>query len=136
MWSWKFCNRYAIFFAVNCRGTKQVQFVDFLADDSTETLSSNIKTAIESLTDTNGIFILCDLVGGSPFKTAVTITANEADIRVVGGTNLAMVIEVSLSREFSSLDDLAKQAIEVGRAGIQLFEHKEMIQIESEDDGI
>jgi len=60
---------------------------------------------------------LCDLVGGSPFKTAVTITANEADIRVVGGTNLAMVIEVSLSREFSSLDDLAKQAIEVGEQG-------------------
>ena len=47
--------------------------VDFEATDSTDDLAKKLTDAMDSLKDCEGIIVLSDLAGGSPFKTAVEI---------------------------------------------------------------
>ena len=45
--------------------------IDFTQNDNTKTLEEKMTIAINNFE--NDIIILCDLAGGSPFKTAVTL---------------------------------------------------------------
>ena len=46
------------------------KYVDF-PGDSTEKLSADQHKALDELKDCDGVLVLADLVGGSPFKSAV-----------------------------------------------------------------
>ena len=50
--------------------TENVALVDFEADHSTDTLKANLNKAMDSLKDCDGILVLSDLAGGSPFNNA------------------------------------------------------------------
>lgn len=50
--------------------TENIEYVDFEADHSTETLAHNLNQAFDKLKDCDGVLVLSDLAGGSPFKTA------------------------------------------------------------------
>ena len=75
--------------------TENVALVDFEADHSTETLKANLHNAIDSLKDCDGILVLSDLAGGSPFNNASLCKAERPDqkIEVLAGSNLPMIIE-------------------------------------------
>ena len=49
-------------------------FVDFEADHSTETLTNNLSNALDGLKGCDGVLVLADLAGGSPFKAAVELS--------------------------------------------------------------
>ena len=51
--------------------TENIAYVDFEADHSTETLTENISKALDELKGCDGVLVLSDLAGGSPFKSAV-----------------------------------------------------------------
>ena len=51
--------------------TENIEYVDFEADHSTETLAHNLNQAFDRLKNCDGVLVLSDLAGGSPFKTAV-----------------------------------------------------------------
>ena len=75
--------------------TENVALVDFEADHSTETLTENISKAMDELKNCEGILVLSDLAGGSPFKCAVECKFARPDqkIEVIAGTNLPMLVE-------------------------------------------
>lgn len=114
-----------------------VEYVDFIETDSTETLKEKYMNSINNLNNCNSILALTDLTGGSPFKTLVELKAAvETPLEVIGGTNLAMVLEVSMAKDFiDDLSALAETALEVGKNGIIKFE---LIEHDEEDceDGI
>lgn len=112
-----------------------VEYIDFVENDSTETLKQKYIKALKNLSKCNDILALTDLVGGSPFKTLVELkTEIETPLEVIGGTNLAMILEISMAKDFiDDLSALTSTALEVGKNGIlkfQLFTHEE---IECED---
>ena len=113
-------------------------FVDFEEKDSVEDLTAKLSAAIDSLSNADGILFLCDLTGGSPFKTSVELSIkDDKPMEVIGGANLPMIIELSMAKDFiDSLETLTNMGLSTGKDSIVKFTftaHKE----EAEDeDGI
>lgn len=118
--------------------TENIVYVDFEADHSTETLTENINKGLDELKDCDGVLVLSDLAGGSPFKSAVEckVARPEQAIEVLAGSNLPMLIEGSMAMAaFDSPLDMAQSLIETGKDYIVRFEltvHED----NAEEDGI
>ena len=69
------------------------KYVCFEEGMNTEQLSEKLIAAYNELGDCDGIIVLSDLPGGSPFRTAVesAMTLPEKQIIVLSGTNLPMI---------------------------------------------
>ncbi len=114
------------------------QTVDFVAEHSSNDLEANLTEAIEKLKDCeDGILIFTDLVGGSPFKISVELSMKrEEKIIVISGTNLGMLIETSMSRNFmEDIGALAQMAVNTGKEQVIRYEFKERV-VEEFEDGI
>ncbi len=111
--------------------------VDFLEGQSAEDLSNNIENAINTLKEGGyeNILIFTDLVGGSPFKTAVEIKMKrEENIEVLSGTNLGMVIECTLTKDFAEdFNAFIEQALNTGKSQVIKYEYFERVEDDSED---
>ena len=118
--------------------TENIVYVDFEADHSTDTLTENINKGLGELKDCDGVLVLSDLAGGSPFKSAVECKVARPDqaIEVLAGSNLPMLIEGSMAMAaFDSPLDMAQSLIETGKEYIVRFEltaHED----NAEEDGI
>lgn len=103
--------------------------------DGTQAASygDELRAAINAMrSETDGVLVFVDLLGGTPFNQAMMISQEVADVEVVTGANLPMLIELLLTRGAgSSLEELADQAVEVGQMGIV---HKKLESSASEDD--
>ena len=92
------------------------QYVDFLSEYSVEDLERELNKAIDALKDCDGILVLSDLGGGSPFKTSVVLSMQHENMEVIGGTNLPMLIEMSMARNFvTDVKALADMAVNTGK---------------------
>ena len=112
-----------------------VQYVDFNESDSTETLKEKYYTSLKSLDNCDSILALADLAGGSPFKTLVEVkTEIEKPMEVIGGTNLPMALEISMTKDIiEDLHSLVESALEIGKNGVVKFEFIAHEEVESED---
>ena len=99
--------------------TENIVYVDFEENHSTDTLTENLNKALDELKDCDGVLVLSDLAGGSPFKSAVECKVARPDqaIEVLAGSNLPMLIEGSMAMAaFDSPLDLAQS--QIGRAHV------------------
>ena len=116
-----------------------VALVDFEADHSIETLKENLTNALDSLKEYDGVLVLSDLPGGSPFKTAVELKFERPDqaIEVIAGTNLPLLIASStMTAVFDSPLDLAEAMIPEGKDSIFRFELVARAEESEDEDGI
>ncbi len=110
------------------------QYVDFLPTYSTEDLTAEMTKALEKLNNCEGIIIFTDLMGGTPFNVAAQLGRGNDRIRVLGGTNLPMLVEIVMSRKFmDDLDGLADSVVETGKEQVIKYEFKQVVQEDSED---
>lgn len=77
---------------------EEVKFVDFSESLSTVELKEELQKNLGT-EEQGGTLILCDLLGGTPYNTAVELSANVEKVEVIGGMNLGMLIEAIFSRE-------------------------------------
>ncbi|MFV0379493.1 MAG: PTS galactosamine/N-acetylgalactosamine transporter subunit IIA [Anaerorhabdus sp.] len=116
---------------------KQENFevVDFVQEHSVEDLSNNLLKAIDNLKECSDILVFTDLVGGSPFKTAVEVSMKtESKLTVLGGTNLGMLIECAMARGFmDNPDDLVNIALNTGKDQVIKYEFKKREEDKVED---
>ena len=112
-----------------------MEYVDFVENDSTETLKQKYINSFKNLSNCDSILALTDLTGGSPFKTLVELkTEIETPLEVIGGSNLAMILEVSMAKDFiDDLSELTETALEIGKNGIVKFELLTHEELECED---
>ncbi|NMF25328.1 PTS fructose transporter subunit IIA [Olsenella umbonata] len=100
--------------------------LDFTSLSGTEELEKGMASALESLRlreDVDGVLVLCDLVGGTPFKTAATLGIPLGDVRVVAGVNLGGLVECATQRDaVSGLDELAQLAKDSMKSSVVEFE--------------
>lgn len=116
-----------------------VALVDFEADHSIEILKDNLTKALDSLKEYDGVLVLSDLPGGSPFKTAVELKYERMDqpIEVIAGTNLPLLIASStMTSVFDNPLDLAEAMIPEGKDSIVRFELAAKAEEDEEEDGI
>jgi len=101
-----------------------IEYVDFMESDSTADLEKKLNSALNRLEEAEGVLFLCDLVGGSPFKTAVTLSVQRPDAAVIGGANLTMIIETAIMKDNLTIEELKTMAVNSGKEGIKAFEAK------------
>lgn len=115
-----------------------IKYVKFEEGMSTEQLADQLNAAFDSLKGCDGVLVLADLPGGSPFKTAVECKYARPDqaIEVVAGTNLPMIVTgATLVEDETDPQALADELIELGRECVVNFTLEEH-QDDAEEDGI
>ncbi len=112
-----------------------IEYVDFEETNSIEDLRKKYYASLENLNNCDSILALTDLAGGSPFKTLVEVkTQIEKPLEVIGGTNLPMLLEISMTKDIiDNLESLSESAIEVAKSGVVKFEFIVHEDEESED---
>ena len=116
-----------------------VKYVCFKEGMNTEQLSENLIAAYNSLGECDGIIVLSDLPGGSPFRTAVesSMTLPEKKIIVLSGTNLPMIITAATMASFSDdAESMAEELLFEGKDNVVRFALAERAEAEEEEDGI
>ncbi len=76
-----------------------ISFVNFNETMSTDELETVMRKEICNRAVEDSTLVLCDLVGGTPFKTAAYLSRNIDRVEIIGGMNLAMLIEALFSRD-------------------------------------
>lgn len=88
-----------------------------------EQLKAEIKDAIEHLNTERGVLIFTDLLGGTPFKESVEISLQYDNVKVITGTNTAMLLEAVLMRStITNVRDFAINLKETGRSQVDYFD--------------
>lgn len=80
----------------------------FTEEKGIDDLRDQFKQVIQSIDSSNQWVILCDIMGGSPFKVASEFSFRNEDVSVYYGVNLPLTIEILLSRNEKKLDELIK----------------------------
>ena len=104
--------------------------VDFKSDHSIEDLKENLIKGFDSLKDCDGVLVLSDLPGGSPFQTSVELKYERPDqvIEVISGTNLPLLVScAAMTTLFDNPLNLAEAMIPEGKDGMLRFEYYEKL---------
>ena len=112
--------------------------IDFIEGMNTEELANKYIEAIRNMSSCSGILVLSDLAGGSPFKTAVTVAQSYANIEVIAGTNLPLLLEASMMKNMDDdVTSFANKLINTAQESILRFDLVALkVQQVSSDDGI
>lgn len=86
-------------------------------EDEVVLLKQRVAQKIASLEDGNGVIVLTDIIGGSPFNTCASYL-KEAPIEVLTGVNLPMLIDACELRKDHSLAEMKLRVCQDARAGI------------------
>ena len=117
---------------------EHIKYVCFEEGMGLEELAEKLSAAYNELADCDGIVVLSDLPGGSPFKTAVECSVAHPDkqIVVLSGTNLPMIITGSTMLSFETDPQaLADELLFEGKDNVVRFELAARAE-EEEEDGI
>ena len=117
---------------------EHIKYVCFEEGMGLEDLAEKLSAAYNELADCDGIVVLSDLPGGSPFKTAVECSVAHPDkqIVVLSGTNLPMIITGSTMLSFETDPQaLADELLFEGKDNVVRFELAARVE-EEEEDGI
>ena len=117
---------------------EKIKYVCFEEGMGLEDLAEKLNAAYAELSDCDGIVVLSDLPGGSPFKTAVECAvASGKQIEVLAGTNLPMLITAATMLSFESDPKaLADEVMFEGKDNIVRFELTVPAAQDEEEDGI
>ena len=98
-------------------------------------LEAHIAEALQTMKEAEHILVFCDLLSGSPFNTIVPESMKDRRIKVVYGTNLAMLIETLMERNIGmSWEEILEGIIENGRKQVDFFNEEDLEGCEEEND--
>ena len=83
-------------------------------DDDMEQRRKDILKAVDEVDTGAGVILLTDMFGGTPSNLAISIIEN-ANVEVIAGMNLPMLIKLASVRESHDLRQAAAAAQESGR---------------------
>ncbi|MEL0106744.1 MAG: PTS sugar transporter subunit IIA [Rhodospirillales bacterium] len=89
------------------------------ADDDMEQRRTDILNSVKDVNTGDGVVVLTDMFGGTPSNLAISIMDN-ANVEVIAGVNLPMLIKLASARQEKSLEDAVACAQEAGRKYINI----------------
>jgi mannose PTS system EIIA component len=93
---------------------KQIETIAIGPEDDIEQRRRDIVSAIGKVDNGGGVIVLTDMFGGTPSNLAISIM-NGANIEVIAGINLPMLIKLASVRDTSTLEQAVIQAQDAGR---------------------
>ncbi len=88
-------------------------------EDDMEQRRLQILDCVAEAEEGNGVILLTDMFGGTPSNLAISIL-DKANVEVIAGVNLPMLIKLATVRQTESLEDAAQSAQEAGRKYINI----------------
>lgn len=88
-------------------------------DDDMEERRGQILESISKVDDDKGVILLTDMFGGTPSNLAISVI-EKANVEVIAGVNLPMLIKLASVRGENSLIAAAIQAKDAGRKYINI----------------
>lgn len=112
--------------------------IDFEGSEGEMVLSDRIKEVVERMRPTfDQIFVLCDILGGSPFKCAATLYAVDTNVKILYGANLGMAVELCMRAMTGTgqvnMEMTASQLVEIGRCAIDAYTYVPVQEMHLED---
>jgi len=102
---------------IACIGLQPMDDVDQLVD--------RIQDAVDQVNDGDGVLLLVDLFGASPFNAGGRLFLEKKDhLELVTGMNLPMLVELLVAREGLNLDDASQMVLQAGVSGISRLSDK------------
>lgn len=97
------------------------ELIDWLPFEEGTNLSdyqAQITASVETYGE-EGLLILTDFKGGTPFNVSMLLSQGNPQVAVLAGTNLAMILEaIDQAPTASSVTDLADHLVVIGRQGL------------------
>lgn len=81
--------------------------------------TSGIDAKIKELDDGDGVLLLVDIVGGSPFNVCAMALSKNSQCECITGLNLPMLVGALDAREYMSLKELKTELISNAKDGIR-----------------
>ncbi len=98
---------------------KKIRSICIGVDDDMERRRADILEAIEEVGGTDGVILLTDMFGGTPSNLAISVM-EQANVEVIAGVNLPMLIKLAALRDKASLPEAVAGAQEAGRKYINV----------------
>ena len=83
-------------------------------EDDMEKRRAEILESITKTDDGGGVILLTDMFGGTPSNLAISVM-DKANVEVIAGVNLPMLIKLASVRTNNSIDEAAQAAQDAGR---------------------
>lgn len=101
---------------------EKLETISIGPDDDMEQRRKDILEAISNVSGNDGVILLTDMFGGTPSNLAISIMEN-ANVEVIAGINLPMLIKLASIRQESTLEEAVLSAQEAGRKYISIASH-------------
>lgn len=102
--------------------TNNIKYVDFTQDLSQDTLYERLEEICKSFEDCSNLVLLTDIVGGTPFKTAVMLSLNIDNVKVVSGLNLPLLLQVAITNvDEENIEDQLAEMINSSKDAMFVF---------------
>ena len=88
-------------------------------DDDMEQRRNDILRAVDEVDDGAGVILLTDMFGGTPSNLAISVM-DRANVEVIAGMNLPMLIKLASVRESEGLAAAVSNARDAGRKYINV----------------
>lgn len=103
---------------------QQIAFIDFVEAISPDELEVQMRSAIAEMDCSEGYLFLTDLPGGTPCNRAMAVMMSSANVEVLSGINLPMIINAVFEREDCELKELVAVLQDIGAESIQDVRHQ------------
>ncbi|MWN32050.1 MULTISPECIES: PTS galactosamine/N-acetylgalactosamine transporter subunit IIA [unclassified Gilliamella] len=106
---------------------EQTQFcaVDFPDGMSSERLEQQLSSSLKQCDKGDGVIFLTDIIGGSPFRLAATLSLQLNRIEVISGINMPLLLEVLLQRNESDIENIRLKIIENAKHSVNSLWHEQ-----------
>jgi len=98
---------------------EQVETISIGPDDDLDARRADMLAALSKVDSGDGVVVLTDMFGGSPSNLAIS-AMEKADVEVVAGVNLPMLVKLASVRGECGLEEAISQAQEAGRKYISV----------------
>ena len=88
-------------------------------DDDMETRRDEIMQKVQHVDNGKGVIVLTDMFGGTPSNLAISIM-DKANVEIIAGVNLPMLIKLAVLRKDCSLKDAVIGAQDAGKKYINI----------------
>lgn len=101
----------------------KLKSVNFNGNEPPSVLKEKLGKMVDDMNDGDGVLILTDIFGGTPFNIAITLYKDKK-VEVIAGFTLAMILKLVTSRnDITNIRELAKFIVEYGRKKIYYAEN-------------
>ena len=97
----------------------QLETISIGPDDDMESRRADILAAVKHADSGKGVVVLTDMFGGTPSNLAISVM-NEANVEVIAGVNLPMLVKLASVRGDKDLKKAVDLAKESGRKYISV----------------